>query len=76
MPKRYSSREVLIVLQRAGWDTARQVGSHVNMVRRGMPGIVTIPANLRELDRGTFGNILRQAGLSRKQFDSIADEVL
>ena len=76
MPTGYSSREAMIVLQRAGWERARQGGSRINMVRVAIPGIVTIPANRRERNRRTFGNVPRHAGMSRKQFDSIAGEVL
>ncbi len=76
MPRQYSAREVIRVLERLGWTVTRQTGSHVIMTMEGQPGLVTVPLSRRELDRGTFANILRQARMSRPEFVSTADEVL
>ena len=45
-------------------------------VKEGVTNHVTIPESRREMDRKTFGNVLRQAGLTRREFDRVADEVL
>jgi len=76
MPRRYRPNEVIRVLDELGWRSTRQTGSHVIMTMEGRPGLVTVPQSRRELDRGTFGNILRQAGMSRQAFDSVAEQVL
>jgi predicted RNA binding protein YcfA (HicA-like mRNA interferase family) len=76
MPRRYRPREVIRVLDEMGWRATRQTGSHVIMTMGGRPGLVTVPQSRRELDRGTLGNILRQARMTRREFDQIAEEVL
>ena len=54
----------------------RQKGSHVTLTKEGGRGLVTVPEGGRELDRGTFGSILRQAGMRRREFDEVAEEII
>ena len=55
-----SGRDVIRALERLGFVATRQAGSHVVM-RRGAFGR-TVPLH-REVKKGTFAAIVRQAGL-------------
>ena len=64
-----SGREVIKILKKAGWTPARQKGSHIILVKHtseGKKGVV-VP-NHKEVDVGTLSEIIRQAGLTRKEF--------
>jgi predicted RNA binding protein YcfA (HicA-like mRNA interferase family) len=37
---------------------------------------VTVPLVKQEVDPRTFASILKQAGVSRRQFEAVAEEVL
>ena len=67
MPKlpHISGAEAVKVLQRLGFEIARQKGSHI-VLRRGASGCV-VP-NHRELKTGTLAGALRQAGVSVEEF--------
>lgn len=52
-------------LQRLGFSVARQHGSHI-VLRRGAAGCV-VP-NHRELKIGTLSGVLKQAGVTAKEF--------
>lgn len=60
------SKKVISKLQKAGFYLDHQTGSHVALVhgkRR-----VTVPRHNKDLKKGTLKNILKQAGLTTKQF--------
>ncbi len=76
MPRIYGSDETRKVLESLGWRFSRQRGSHMKFVKPGEINHVTVPRHKRELGRGTFGHILRQAGITRSEFDRQADDVL
>lgn len=59
MPKLYSAKEVIKALQRAGFETVSQRGSHIKMrgIREGKIQTVIIP-NYKEIPQGTFSSIL------------------
>ena len=76
MPRRYGSDEVRKVLESFGWQFRRQRGSHMTFDKPGEINHVTVPRHRRELDRRTFGQILRQAGIRRAEFDRRANDVL
>lgn len=70
MPKLYSSREIIKVLQAKGFIYISQKGSHVKFRKFGSPTLtVIIPANRKEMPHGTFRSILRQAGLKEEDFE-------
>jgi len=62
-----SGRECLRALERAGFRTIRQEGSHI-VVRRDTPFAQLVVPDHRELDRGTLRAIIRQAGLGVDEF--------
>lgn len=61
-------REVVRALERAGWQAARQRGSHLSMTKEGSRSIVSIPMHNRDLKRGTLSGILEDADLSVDDF--------
>lgn len=60
-----SGAQLIAALQRIGWESVRQRGSHVRMRHRDRAVFLVIPLH-RELKRGTLAGILRDAGLSRE----------
>ena len=76
MPRRYRPREVISVLERLGWVQVRQRGSHVTLNLPDRSHTVIVSLSGREVKRGTFGNILRQAGMTASQFHRWAEEIL
>lgn len=70
MPKLYSARVVLAALGRAGFIIVSQRGSHIKLTKvvKERTYIVIIP-NHKELAQGTFGSILKQANLTKEEFE-------
>ena len=64
-----SGAEVVRVLERAGFAQVSQRGSHVKL--RGTSGRVVIVPLHDQLARGTLRSIVRQAGLSVEEFESL-----
>ena len=62
---RVSGGETVRALERLGFATVHQRGSHIVM-RRGSSGCV-VP-NHRELKTGTLAGLLKQAGVTVEQF--------
>ena len=75
MPRRYRPREVMRILTSQGWEFDHYTGSHANFRKRGYSS-VTVPDHRREVTKSTLSSILRQMGVTRAEFDRIADEVL
>lgn len=70
MSKLYSARIILSALQRAGFTTISQKGSHIKLYKRTEEKVFTvIVPNHKEIAIGTFGSILRQAGMTRKELE-------
>ena len=64
MPK---VREAIRIVERDGWRFERTKGSHRQFKHPGKLGTVTIAGHLGDdLPKGTWGNILRQAGLRER----------
>jgi predicted RNA binding protein YcfA (HicA-like mRNA interferase family) len=70
MPKlpRVSGAEIVRALQRLGFETVRQKGSHVVM-RRGPKGCV-VPLHA-DVKVGTLAGLLRQADVSSEEFSAV-----
>lgn len=70
MPKLYSARVILNTLQRAEFSTVSQKGSHIKLFKRKDDKSYTvIVPNHKEIAIGTFNSILKQAGMSKKEFE-------
>ena len=70
MPKLYSAREVIRVLSRANFSVVSQKGSHIKLrgIRNKKLQTVIVP-NHKEIPKGTFDSILRQADMTRNEFE-------
>lgn len=63
MPKRYSSKELIKLLEADGWYLVNAEGSHHQFKHPVKKGRVTVPHPKKEIAPGTVNSILRQAGL-------------
>ena len=63
MPKRYTAREIIKLLEKDGWYEVSQNGSHKKFQHDAKTGIVVVPMHDGDLKIGTQNNILKQAGL-------------
>ena len=69
MPKLYSSKDIIKVLQKRGFVYISQKGSHTKFRKTGSSTLTAIvPAGKKEIPFGTFRSILRQADLSENDF--------
>jgi predicted RNA binding protein YcfA (HicA-like mRNA interferase family) len=66
-----TAREVIATLQRMGFIVRRQVGSHVRLIHPERPEAhVTVSVHAgRDLSQGNLASILRQAGVTREEFE-------
>jgi predicted RNA binding protein YcfA (HicA-like mRNA interferase family) len=67
---RISGRECVKALSKSGFFVRRQQESHI-VLRRNEPFSQLVVPDHKELDRGTLRAIIRQAGLSVEQFNSL-----
>jgi len=58
-----SSDEIIKLVKADGWYEVSQRGSHKQFEHPLKKGKVTIPANRKDVPRGTENSILNQAGL-------------
>jgi predicted RNA binding protein YcfA (HicA-like mRNA interferase family) len=63
MPKRYTSDELIKMVEDDNWVLIRVHGSHHHFHHPHKKGIVTIPHPVKDMDIKTAKSILRQAGL-------------
>lgn len=54
----------------AGWIVARQVGSHIMLVKIGYPYTLSVPQH-KELGIGILKKLLRQANISIEEFNEL-----
>jgi predicted RNA binding protein YcfA (HicA-like mRNA interferase family) len=66
---RLSGKEVIKALEKAGFSSIRQKGSHVFMRKMTLEGKINavVPMH-KEIDTGTLLEIIRQSKLSRGRF--------
>ena len=62
-----SGRECVQILQEHGFEFRRQKGSHI-ILRQASTGITLTIPNHKTLDRGTLRAIIRQSGLTIREF--------
>jgi predicted RNA binding protein YcfA (HicA-like mRNA interferase family) len=63
MPKRYSSKELIKMIENDGWFLVRCEGSHHQFRHAIKLGVVTIPHPRKEILPKTGASILKRAGL-------------
>jgi predicted RNA binding protein YcfA (HicA-like mRNA interferase family) len=61
-----SGAQLIGALEKVGWETVRQRGSHVRLRHPERSLFLVVPLH-RELKRGTLAGILRDAGLDRDE---------
>ena len=63
-----SGQQVLkVFVNKFGYEIARRKGSHVTIIKKGNPLIITVPLH-DQLDRGTLRSILRKADIPVEDF--------
>ena len=67
-----SGRDAVRVFEKEGSGVARQRGSHIVLVKAGVPANLSVPDH-KELDRGTLRKLIRLAGLTVEDFNALAD---
>lgn len=72
MPKlpRVSGKEAIHVFQKAGWNVARQRGSHVVLTKSGSIYTLSVPLH-PILGPGLLRDLLRKADLTTQEFISL-----
>ena len=69
MHKLYSSTQIVKALAEKGFVFVSQKGSHAKYRKFGEPTLtVIVPADRKEIPRGTLRSILRQAHLTETEF--------
>jgi len=58
-----NSRDIIRFIENDGWKHVRTTGSHWHFRHDKKPGTVTVPHPKKEIAKGTFNSILKQAGL-------------
>jgi predicted RNA binding protein YcfA (HicA-like mRNA interferase family) len=62
-----SGRDVVKAFSRDGWETVRQRGSHVVMVKEGSMATLSVPGH-KEVAKGTLRSLIRASGLTVDEF--------
>ncbi len=68
MPDLYSSKHIIKILKKHGFELVSQKGSHKKFKKD--PYIVIVPDPKKEIPMGTFFSILRQSNLQKDDFKS------
>ena len=70
MPKLFTSRQIIKILEERGFVFISQRGSHAKYRKITKEGILTviIPIHSKEVPTGTFKSILRQSNLTEEDF--------
>lgn len=66
-----SGRQVMRTFQHAGWEFARQKGSHMILVKAGSMASLSVPDH-REIAKGTLRSLIRASGMTVDQFVTAA----
>ncbi len=67
---RISGRDCIKVLEKSGFYTVRQKGSHI-VIRKTEPFYQLVVPDHKELDSGTLRAIIRQSGMSVEEFTKL-----
>ena len=62
-----SGRDLVRALAKAGWQMARQRGSHMILVKDGSIVTLSVPDH-REVAKGTLRSLIRSSGLNVDEF--------
>ena len=64
---RISGRKTVKAFERAGWQNARQKGSHIILVKEGEYATLSVPDH-REIAKGTLRSLIRASGMTVDDF--------
>lgn len=67
-----SGRQARAAFEKDGWTFNRQRGSHMILIKTGVPVNLAVPDH-RELDRGLLRGLIRDSGLTVEQFMGLLD---
>jgi predicted RNA binding protein YcfA (HicA-like mRNA interferase family) len=68
-------RELVRILEKAGFVRWRQKGSHLTMYRATDRRALTVPVHFRKgIPKGTLHAIIKQAGFTTEQFAELMEE--
>ena len=67
-----SGRQARKAFEKAGWHFNRQRGSHMVLIKAGLPVNLSVPDH-RELDRVLLRGLIRDAGLTVDEFQEFLD---
>ncbi len=73
MPKLHSSKEIEFVLKILEFNFNSQKGSH-GKFKNSKGEITILPMNKKEIPEGTLSSILKQIGISKKEFINILNQ--
>jgi predicted RNA binding protein YcfA (HicA-like mRNA interferase family) len=63
------AKEVVTILEKAGFVQWRQKGSHLTMYRESDRRVLTVPIRFaKTVPKGTLHAVIKQAGLTRDEF--------
>lgn len=62
------AKQIVVALEKAGFEVRRQTGSHVIMYKSGIRRLISIPQHPGDLPKGTLRAIIRQTGLTVEEF--------
>jgi hypothetical protein len=62
-----SGRKVVRAFENLGWQSARQRGSHIILVKDGEIATLSVPDH-KEVAKGTLRSLIRTAGLTVEEF--------
>lgn len=62
-----SGKDVASIFEKAGWEFARQRGSHMILVKPGQITTLSI-SNHKEIARGTLRSLVRASGMTVEEF--------
>lgn len=72
MPKTYQARIILKALQKAGFIISGQKGSHIKLTQSTQnKTLIVIVPNHKEIAFGTFQSILKQANMTKEDFERL-----
>lgn len=66
MPKTFTSKQIIKLLQKKGYKLDYSTGSHYIPLNRNR---VTVPFHHKDLPKGTLNSILRQAEISKDEIE-------
>jgi predicted RNA binding protein YcfA (HicA-like mRNA interferase family) len=66
-----SGREVVRTFAQDGWQTARQRGSHIILIKSGSIVTLSVPDH-REVAKGTLRSLIRSSGLTVDEFVALS----